>query len=46
MMEGSSLRMTVGMYSAFGTLEEMSWGDSSCSMSQAHTRVEGQLEPL
>lgn len=26
MMEGSSLRMMVGMYSALGTLEEMSWG--------------------
>lgn len=26
MMEGSSLRMMVGMYSALGTLEEISWG--------------------
>lgn len=26
MMEGSSLRMMVGRYSALGTLEEMSWG--------------------
>lgn len=26
MMEGSSLRMMVGMYSAFGTLEEISCG--------------------
>ena len=25
MMDGSSLRMMVGMYSALGTLEEMSW---------------------
>lgn len=25
MMEGSSLRRMVGMYSALGTLEEMSW---------------------
>lgn len=25
MMDGSSLRMIVGMYSALGTLEEMSW---------------------
>lgn len=26
MMDGSSLRMMVGMYSAFGTLEEISCG--------------------
>lgn len=31
MMEGSSLRMMVGMYSALGTLEEMSWGHRSGS---------------
>lgn len=27
MMDGSSLRMMVGMYSALGTLEEISCGD-------------------
>lgn len=27
MMEGSFLRMMVGMYSVLGILEEMSWGN-------------------
>lgn len=34
MMEGSSLRMMVGMYSALGTLEEMSWGNIETAQSR------------
>lgn len=47
MMEGSSLRMMVGMYSALGTLEEMSWGTTQEAAQEgpSHLRAKGHGSP-
>lgn len=44
-MEGSSLRMMVGMYSALGTLEEMSWGHRERLREGSPPGSPGQWEP-